>query len=1083
VQEEGDYVDGYAVAFSPGYATDSTLFVGTRGSSRSLFKSTDGGASWTPVDTGLDASDIRRIAVSPGYGTDQTLFVMDTEEGGALPFRSTDGGASWTELTVGLPADYSQPLGFALSPEFATDGTAFASFGFGTWSVRGFFRSSDGGDTWLQANPGIQNQGSVGVVAVSPDYASDGELLLSARWNGLLGSTDAGDHWAYANGDLTDPGNGGAGIRIQDWAGENTVEGNLISNNGGEGIVVQGPGTGANLITGNRIGTDASGTSALGNAGAGIMIRGDSSENIVGAEDAPRGEECTGACNLVSGNGDDGIGVDNPGSDWNIIRGNFVGTDVTGSYAIANLEEGISLWDGSTDNWIQNNLVSGNGDNGIGLTDGASSVTITGNYVGLDASGTFSIPNGYCGVMLRAGATDNTIGGDTPEERNVISGNAINGVAIWSNDAGHNTIRGNYIGLDATGENPIGNGFRGLDVYSGYNVIGGSNGSPGGSCTGACNLVSGHTTNVMLLGGGAESNTVTGNYIGVDVSGAERVEGPTVPGAGLYLAWAAADNQIGGDTPEERNVIAGMIAMGPPSDPPVGNRIAGNYLGLNASGTACLGGSYHGISLIGTMNVIGGDTAAAGNRICGAEHHGISISDLGNRVAHNEVYGHGEDGIRVSGGTALTNTLTHNSIYDNGGLGINLVDGGNTELPAPVILIYDLATGTASGTACANCTIELYSDDGGEGRWYEAGVTADGSGNWSLAKGDAFHGPALSATATDPAGNTSEFGQDWPADPPPPPTFGAPICGVTNRSRPTFTGFAQMGSLVRVGEGALSLGEATTDDRNRWRVPAEESLADGAHVITATATTIWGTSTEAERDLTVDSTLCYDPVAVTFTQRGAVQHPRDENGCADPASLEPLTLVLWPEEAVSVRVPVAVPTATVYVEVNSVRHDLVDPDGDGVFTGSFTPPSSGALVILLAADCGAGLDTMQIGSTIDPDGYVYDAQVLAGTGITQTLSGITVTLQVSDTVRSRWVQWSAELYDQTNPQVTGVDGYFAFFTPPGDFRLVADGVSQGYAHYKSPVLTVVDAPIRYNVGLWPAEIKRYVYLPLVEKGR
>jgi len=432
-------------------------------------------------------------------------------------------------------------------------------------------------------------------------------------------------------------------------------------------------------------------------------------------------------------------------------------------------------------------------------------------------------------------------------------------------------------------------------------------------------------------------------------------------------------------------------------------------------------------------------------------------------------------GVSVFANDSLRNTISHNSIYDNTGLGIDLTNGGNTELPAPVITAFDLAAGTASGTACANCSVELFSDEHGEGRWFEASTTADASGNWNISKGSAFTGPELTAIATDGAGNTSEFGQDWPADPPPPPVIAAPVCGVTNRSLPTFSGFGQMGSTVQAGAGELILGETTTDDQNRWTLMSGETLADATHLVTATATTAWGTSAEAELDLTVDTTLCYDPVGVTFTQRGVTQHPRDANGCADPA--EVLEVNLWPNMPATVSVPVDVPTATVYVEVNSVQYHLSDPDGDGLFAGSFTTPGSGNLVILLVVDCGAGPQTMQIGSTIDPDGYVYDAALTASTGITHTVAGVTVTLYVSDTVRGRWLAWDAALYDQVNPQVTAEDGYFAFFTPPGDYKLLADGQHLGYELYGSPVLTVVDAEIRYNVPLWLP--RQHIYLPLV----
>ncbi len=615
--------------------------------------------------------------------------------------------------------------------------------------------------------------------------------------------------------------------------------------------------------------------------------------------------------------------------------------------------------------------------------------------------------------------------------------------------------------------------YYGVEIWGGeYNEIGGDR-SVGVGPMGQGNLISGNCYGLEIAGSTAMSNTVIGNFIGTDLDGAAAVGGRCGGTNGMQVG--ADHNQIGSTQPGVRNIVAGYIWLAPPYTAPANNRIVGNYVGLDVSGTTCIGSGWSGIAVWGSDNVIGGDTPAGGNRVCGYDHHGISINGSDNYVAYNEVYRNGEDGIRVSGVTAISNTLTHNSVYDNGGLGINLVDGGNTELPAPVILAYDLDDGTASGTACANCTVELFSDEHGEGHWFEASTTASGAGSWSISTGGPFTGPELTATATDFAGNTSEFGQDWPPDPPAPPFIGFPVCGVTNQPAPLFVGHAQAASIVRVGAEGLALGETTTDDRNRWNLPSEEALLDGAYVVTATASTAWGTSDEAMLDLTVDSDLCFDPVGVTFAQLDITQHPRNAVGCVDPA--DDLEIDLWPDKPVTVKVPARVATATVYIEVNSIPYNLYDPDGDKVFTGSFTPPSSGSVVILVVAECDPSPDTMQIGSLIDPDGYVYDAFLTAQTGVTQTVEGVTVTLYLSDTVRHKWLVWDAELYEQINPQVTGPEGYFSFFTPPGGFKLVADGQAEGYELYESPLLTVVDEPIRYNVPLW-IPLDR-IYLPMV----
>ena len=66
-----------------------------------------------------------------------------------------------------------------------------------------------------------------------------------------------------------------------------------------------------------------------------------------------------------------------------------------------------------------------------------------------------------------------------------------------------------------------------------------------------------------------------------------------------------------------------------------------------------------------------------------------------------------------------------------------------------------------------------------------------------------------------------------------------------------------------------------------------------------------------------------------------------------------------------------------------------------------------------------------------------------------------------------WVPWPAHLYeDQVNPQVVGSNGYFAFFTPPGQYYLQVDG-PDGYQSWRSPVVTVVNEIVHVNIPLTP----------------
>jgi len=117
---------------------------------------------------------------------------------------------------------------------------------------------------------------------------------------------------------------------------------------------------------------------------------------------------------------------------------------------------------------------------------------------------------------------------------------------------------------------------------------------------------------------------------------------------------------------------------------------------------------------------------------------------------------------------------------------------------------------------------------------------------------------------------------------------------------------------------------------------------------------------------------------------------------------------------------------------------------------------------------------------IDPDGYVFD--VTQGfdplTPTLHAVSGVTVTCMVSMPTWGGWVPWPAHLYDdQQNPQVTGADGHFAFFTPPGRYYLQVEGIP-GYQAWRSPVIEVVSQVVHVNVPYtpWPAEAVTQVTL-------
>ena len=290
--------------------------------------------------------------------------------------------------------------------------------------------------------------------------------------------------------------NGFSGIFMT--SGDNVIGGttpaarNLSSGNFFHGVEISGSDAIGNLVQGNLIGTNAAGTASLsGTTSFGIFITEGASDNIIGGT-------TPGARNVVAGNILTGILIRD--SSGTRIEGNYLGTDVTGTAALGN-NDGVAL-ENSTNNTIggtapgAGNLLSGNRDDGASIFgSGSTGNLVQGNLVGTDVSGTAALPNGDNGLTLSGAATGNTIGGTTPEARNIISGAVDNGVDISGGSSG-NIVRGNFIGTDVTGTAALGNGGDGVLIEdSPDNTIGGR------SADG--NVISGNDDDGIFISGAA----------------------------------------------------------------------------------------------------------------------------------------------------------------------------------------------------------------------------------------------------------------------------------------------------------------------------------------------------------------------------------------------------------------------------------------------------------------------------------------------------------------------------------------------------------------------------------------------------
>jgi CSLREA domain-containing protein len=340
-----------------------------------------------------------------------------------------------------------------------------------------------------------------------------------------------------------------------------------------------------------------------------------------------------------------------------------------------------------------------NGPN-AGISLSANNV-LEGNFIGTNVSGTADATTAGQGVST---SLNTRVGGPSPAARNVISGFGI-GIVAAGNDG---EIQGNYIGTNADGTAALGNSISGIELIS---TVDGT--LIGGSAPGEGNLISGNFEGIND-GGDDGDSTVQGNLVGTDATGSFAV--PNTVGADIHG---------GGTVTFDRNVISGNTAEGVTG---TGRGIValGNLVGTAANGVDPLGNGADGMFVAGDTGTIGGTGPGEANVIA---YNG------GRGIANN----------------ALTMTIRANSIHSNGGMGIDNFDGGNGEPLPPVVT----AAGSASGTSCANCTIDVFSDHEDEGRIYHGSTTANGLGNWSFAGGVA--GPNITATSTDAAGLTSEF--------------------------------------------------------------------------------------------------------------------------------------------------------------------------------------------------------------------------------------------------------------------------------------------------------------------------------------
>ncbi len=399
------------------------------------------------------------------------------------------------------------------------------------------------------------------------------------------------------------------------------------------------------------------------------------------------------------------------------VRGCFLGTDPTGSTSHPNYY-GVEV-EGSAGVQIggtlpaQRNVISGNSGSQIGFGcyfGGGTGHVIEGNFIGPAASGA-AVPTGsplgnQTGIGLCFVVTNVTIGGAAAGARNVISGNAFIGVNVSNAFAGFQVtgvvMQNNFFGTDVTGALPLPNGTMAIRINTGGNDV-------------IDNVVSGNLGDGVVYGSGLpnDDGIVHGNKIGTDVSGINPL-----PNSGWGLRVLASGLQIGGTGAGEANVIA--------------------YNGTTTQGGILVEG--------GSVNTIRANSIH--------DNKGLGI-DLGNDGATPNDEGDGDPG---------PNNLQNFPVFSSAAPALAGSPSAGTRVQG---VLHSSPSTTYDLDFYGNDACVRFPKDFLEGRSYlgsgQVSTDAFGEGPFDImVPGTLGPGERISATATDPDGNTSEFSQRLP---------------------------------------------------------------------------------------------------------------------------------------------------------------------------------------------------------------------------------------------------------------------------------------------------------------------------------
>ncbi|GAB5536213.1 MAG: hypothetical protein Rubg2KO_24620 [Rubricoccaceae bacterium] len=703
-----------------------------------------------PASQNADVCDVDLSASGDQCTLRAALELAVTREEAAISFDIEGAGphviapdSSLRELSKPIEIDATTQPGYADAPVVVLDGSSAGSDTHG-------LAVSAGGDGSRIAGLAVVGFGGDGIhidtgQAIDASLSAEG-ITVEACWLGVGPGGSAG--------------NGGAGLHASGQRIE--IRENVISaNRGEEGLYVLGF---ESQIEDNRIGTDASGTQALGNLGHGVTALA-----LASIKD-----------NVISGNQGYGLRMFQSQSTYNgdlglslsrtRVVGNRIGTDARGGVAVPNATGGVLMGGDQVElgAFSDGNQISGNG--GSGVVVEAQDVLVTHNEIGVGRDRV--LPNDGPGIWVRGISSGVGIGRDRTfgsHGGNTIVGNRGDGILV-EKESGANHLVGVYIdrndiGVDGSVAMP--NEGAGIRVRGPVRSveIGRYRLDPAGEPVGGTgNTIAGNAGPGVLIDGlGTDARVdIRGNQIGI-LTGDEAVIGN---GSGIRIQESSNEADIGGEI--WTNTILGNrghgIALVGASS---GYQIQGNAIGVNGFEGAEAGNQGAGVFLDGPDGIVVGCIASScretENEIAYNAGAGIRIGS-GRRIqaARNTVYANAGGGIDLGGAGLTPNDLTDSDT------------GANDLLNAPVLLyavdtrrrfsgymqgasdteytLYFYANAPGTGCARGGCQMERYIGT-------RAVTTSEGQGVFR----EGFFaeiplGETITAVAVDADGNTSEVG-------------------------------------------------------------------------------------------------------------------------------------------------------------------------------------------------------------------------------------------------------------------------------------------------------------------------------------